>query len=357
MSQLGKTTIILGILLAIIFSLSIISNILMPFTVGIIIAYFLDPAADKLENKGFSRTVATLIILTLFIFIISLFIAIIGPILYQQTLSLLSQLPTYINSFNSFITPYIENLYKEFGYEEGYKSSSILQEISEYMIIFSKNIALNLWQSSIAFINLFSLVFITPVVSFYLLKDWDLMISNINKLLPLKYKKEIRGQFRMIDRTLSSYIRGQTNVCLILGIFYAISLSLAGLNYGFLIGFLTGIFSFIPYFGVFIGMATGVTIAMFQFETYPPVILISSIFLIGQFIEGNFITPKLVGNKIGIHPVLIIFSLLTGGTLFGFIGILFAIPAIAILGVLTRFFIKKYKRSNLFLNQNKSSKL
>jgi len=174
-------------------------------------------------------------------------------------------------------------------------------------------------------------------------------MAILENLIPKKYRKSVKEQFLAIDHTLSGYIRGQTNVCILLGVFYAAGLSLVGLNHGFLIGFLTGVFSFIPYFGVFIGMFIGMAIAFFQFDSYMSIGLVLAVFLVGQFVEGNFVTPKLVGGKVGIHPVLIIFALLVGGALFGFLGILFAIPAIAVIGVLIRFMVKKYTKSKFFL--------
>lgn len=329
--------------------LSSVSSILLPFVTGIILAYFLDPAADKLEQKGFSRTSATIIILMSFIFAIGMLGYFMGPILYAEAKAFALNVPNYIKKFEVFATPYINIFYERIGHSEDADNINFLAKITEYSLNVSQAILANVIYSSIAFINLFSLLIITPIVTFYLLRDWDLMLSASSKLMPKKFKKDILQNFRAIDQVLSAYIRGQTNVCLLLGIFYAFFLSLIGLNHGFLIGFLTGIFSFIPYFGVIIGMAIGIAVAIFQFDSYVQILGVLLIFIIGQFVEGNFVTPKFVGDKIGIHPVLIIFSLLSGAALFGFLGILFAIPAIAIIGVLTKFFVKIYKRSNFFL--------
>lgn len=349
MSKLPRSLVFIFFIICIIFFLSRISNILLPFVVGIILAYFLDPAADKLENIGVSRVKATLLILMSFIICIILFSYTVGPILYRQLVSLITHIPAYTRTFNEFITPYLNNLYHKFGYEEEIAQGMLLKEISEYMLMLSKNIFSNILSSSLAAINLFSLIFITPIVTFYLLRDWDVTLEKLGTYIPEKYKIEVIDQFSAVDRVLSAYIRGQTNVCLILGSFYAIALSIVGLNFGFLIGFLTGVFTFIPYFGVFVGMLIGMILALLQFDSYLPILLVLGVFLLGQFIEGNFITPKLVGRKVGIHPVLIIFALLVGGSLFGFLGILFAIPAIAVIGVLARFFLKKYVKSSFYL--------
>lgn len=350
MLRIPRSIIFIIIAICLVVFFSIISNILLPFVVGIILAYFLDPAADKLEKRGFSRGKATLLILMLFIIFISLFSYTIGPILYRQLVALVTQIPSYIRTFNAFVTPYLDNIYGKFGYEDGAAQSMVLKEISEYALTVSKNIFSNLWSSSIAVINLFALIVITPIVTFYLLRDWDIMLDKLSAYIPKKYKTETIEQFSSIDNVLSAYIRGQTNVCLILGAFYAVGLSVVGLDFGFLIGFLTGVFTFVPYFGVFVGMFIGVVLSLLQFDTYLPTLLVLGVFILGQFIEGNFITPKLVGEKVGVHPVLIIFSLLAGGTLFGFVGVLFAIPAIAIIGVLTRLCLRKYVKSKFYLN-------
>ena len=349
MNIVSKTIFSTVILLIVILFLNLINDILLPFIVGIIIAYFLDPAADKLEKKGWDRSYATLFILLLFILCIIIFSYSLGPILYRQLIALITDIPRYIINITNILSPYLNSLYNKLGYENNIQQGIILKEISEYALTLSKGIFANIWHSSIAIINFLSLIFITPIVTFYLLKDWDIITAKISILIPKKYYSDFLNQCKNIDIVLSSYIRGQTNVCLILGIFYAICLSLVGLNFGFLIGFLTGIFSFIPYFGMLIGMLIGTIVALFQSDGSLFVILVISIFLLGQFIEGNFITPRLVGDKVGIHPALIIFSLLVGGTLFGFVGILFAIPTIAIIGVLGRFFIKKYIKSKFYL--------
>ena len=330
-----------------------ISNILLPFIVGIILAYFLDPIVQKLEKKGFNRVTATLLVLLFFTSFITIFIYSFGPILYHQLIAFISNIPNYLAILNDSIQPHINTIYSKFGHNVTENQNLFLKEVSEYSLKISKNIVTNIWNSSIALINLLSLVVITPIVTFYLLRDWKILLNNLISYIPKKHVKEVTTQFTNIDNVLSAYIRGQTNVCLILGIFYASALSLLDLNSGFLIGFLTGIFAFIPYFGVFIGMFIAIVISFLQYDNYLMTMLVIAIFLIGQFIEGNFITPKLVGKKVGIHPVLIIFALLAGASLFGFLGILFAIPFIAVLGVIARFAASKYLKSNLYLSKEK----
>ncbi len=350
MQILSRLILIALPILAILWFLIAVNNILLPFIVGVIFAYFLDPAALLLQKKGLSRTNASLLVLIAFLTILTLFFYSIGPLLYQQLAAFIGSIPHYFNSLNQFVTPHVQDFYERLGQQNNFDETTLLKQASHYLVTSGQQIMGNIWQSSLAFINLFSLILISPIVTFYLLKDWHKMLEQISSLFPKKYKTEIKQIFQDIDAVLSGYLRGQTNVCLLLGIFYALGLTLVGLKYGFLIGFLTGLFSFIPYFGVLIGMVVGLIVAAFQFKSLLLVLVILAVFLLGQFLEGNFVTPKFVGDKIGIHPALIIFALLCGATLFGFVGILFAIPAIAISGVLVRFTVKKYKKTRLFLN-------
>src|SRR5690606_17673853 len=178
--------------------------------------------------------------------------------------------------------------------------------------------------------------------------DWDHMIAKVDSWLPRRSAETIREQARQIDRALSGFIRGQLTVCLMLGIFYAVGLTLVGLNFGLVIGLVTGLISFVPYFGMLIGFAVGVGVALAQFSTWGPIAMVAGVFIIGQVIEGNFVTPRVVGSKVGLHPVWLIFALLAGGALAGFTGLLLAVPAAATIGVLTRFAVRRYRESEFY---------
>ena len=207
-------------------------------------------------------------------------------------------------------------------------------------------------------LNLLSLLFITPIVTFYVLRDWDIMMEKISSWLPQKHRSVILEQFRLIDITLAGYIRGQTNVCLLLGTFYAIGLMLVGLDFGFVIGFMTGILSFIPYVGLLVGMSVGLCVAFVQFgglEGIGSIGIVAAIFVVGQVIEGNFVSPKLVGDKVGLHPLWIMFGMLAGAALFGFVGVLISVPMTAVIGVLMRFMLSKYLNSSLYLENSKNN--
>lgn len=326
----------------------LVRGVLLPFVLGTLIAYFLDPAADKLEKWKFSRTLATTTIILSFFIIIGLLSLLIIPTLAHQIAGLVTDLPTYLVEIE---TKYEKQVFGWIGtlpesYMDNIKNAA--SNFSGIMVKFAGDMAGGLFQSGMAIINILSLILITPVVAFYLLRDWDVIKIRFFALLPRKYEKTIREQLLLIDDTLAGFIRGQINVCLLLGAFYAIGLSLVGLKFGILIGIMTGILVILPYVGLIFGMGVGLTIAFFQFGTLGGMFPILAVFIAGQVIEGNFITPKLVGEKVGLHPVWIIFGLLAGAALFGFVGVLIAVPVSAVIGVLIRFALSRYLTSQYY---------
>ncbi len=323
-----------------------IRSILTPFVVSVILAYFLNPPVDYLHKKhNVCRSISTLLIITLFITFNILLFSYITPIIYTQFIDFINTIPSYIKVLYYDIYPEIIAKLERSGIDVDQKIHDLFSEGNAFSAFdISKNILNGAITSSFSLINMLSLIFISPILVFYFLKDWDVIVNNISDHLPKKSASTIKQVIFDIDRTLSKYIRGQANVCLLLGIFYAVALNYSGLNFGFLIGFLTGIFSFIPYFGVLIGIAIGLVVALFQWGldlTNLSTIVI--IFAVGQFIEGNFVAPKLIGDKIGIHPAWIIFGLFFFGVIFGFFGILIAVPLTAICSVLIKFFAAKYR--------------
>jgi len=187
------------------------------------------------------------------------------------------------------------------------------------------------------------------------LRDWDRIIEKVDSWLPRDRADLIRGQVRQIDETLAGFARGQALVCLVLGVFYAVGLSVVGLEFGMAVGFVTGLISFVPYFGMLFGFAAGIGIAIAQFGEIAPVLLVAAVFGAGQIIEGNFLTPKLVGERVGLHAVWIIFALLAGGSLFGFLGVLLAVPIMAVIGVLARFLLAQYLDSPMYVARERDS--
>lgn len=329
--------------------LYLLRGVMLPFVAGMGVAYFLDPACDWLERKGASRTVATIIITVFFFLMVGLLLLLIGPLAYSQVLDLFQNVPGYVGAIRDRILALLTMLEPVIG-ETGLVD--IRQAISAHggdAVRWVARVLGGMVTQLEALANLLSLLVITPIVSFYLLRDWDRIVAKVDSWLPRAHAETIREQFRRIDDTLSAFVRGQLTVCVLLGLFYGAGLLLVGLDFGFLVGFFTGLVSFVPYFGMLLGFVIGIAIAIAQFDEIVRIGLVAGVFILGQVIEGNFVTPNLVGGRIGLHPVWVIFALLAGGALFGFLGVLLAVPVAAVIGVLLRFALERYLASQLYV--------
>lgn len=323
-------------------------HVLLPFVLGGAIAYFLDPVADRLERMGLSRIAATGLITIVGILIFVLMALLVIPTLTNQALQLFNVAPEYARSITAFLTERFPSLLDA--------SSTLRQSISTLGETIQSRGAelLNTALSSVASIlNVVVLLVIVPVVSVYLLLDWDRMVARVDELLPRDHAETIRQLARDIDATLASFIRGMGTVCLILGTYYAIALMLVGLQFGLVVGFIAGLVTFIPYLGALIGGALAIGLALFQFwGDWVSIGLVAGIFVIGQVVEGNILTPKLVGSSVGLHPVWLILALSVFGAAFGFVGMLVAVPVAAAIGVIARFAVSQYKGSLLYRGQS-----
>lgn len=330
----------------------LIKSVLTPFVFSLIIAYFLNPLVDYLTRKHkLSRLTATALILGLFLSIFISATAILLPIIYMQTAELIDALPKYLSIITHEFYPKIVTTLDHFNIRLDTDFSSLINsdQPHPYLVNFSHDLFRNALSSSLTFINILSLIFITPILVFYLLKDWDILMQKTYELLPKSIAVPTKEIVTEINKTLAGYIRGQFNVCLILAIFYSISLSLAGLNFGFLIGFLTGVLAFIPYVGMLSGTTAAILVALFQWGfDFTHLAIVAMVFLVAQLIESNFLTPQLIGDKIGLHPVWMIFGLFIFGVLFGFVGILLAVPLTAVCSVIIKYFALKYKKKFVF---------
>ncbi len=338
----------LGIGLMFFVFLFLIRSILLPFVLGILTAYFLDPAIDKLEQKRLSRSLATFLVTAAFFLTVTFAIILITPLIADQLSGLLAVLPEYVAAFNHTYGEQFSRLLGGLPPEQVEGIRQAAANISSSMFKWLGDFVAGIFQSGLIVVNLLSLVLITPVVAFYLLRDWDGIVARIHNLLPRPHEAVIRQQLAIIDDTLAGFIRGQLNVCLLLGTYYAIGLSIVGLKFGIVIGLVTGLLVIVPYVGFLVGMVLGLCVAFFQFGDYNYIIATLCVFLGGQVIEGYFLTPKLVGEKIGLHPVWIIFGMLAGGALFGFVGVLLAVPVTAVAGVLIRFATERYLQSSYY---------
>ncbi|MEI7668704.1 MAG: AI-2E family transporter [Pseudomonadota bacterium] len=331
--------------------ISLVKSILLPFIVGILTAYFLDPLVGKLCRRNFSRTSASAFITIIFFSLASILCFTLLPLISEQLASLIHNLPEYFHSlqekYGDQISKYITSITNE-------PNGTIKDAFSN----FSGNIAgilgelaSDLLKSGLAVLNIFSLIFITPIVAFYLLRDWDKVVVRFDKLLPRKYESVIIEQLKIIDNTLSGFIRGQTNVSLIMALYYSIALSIAGLNFALVIGIISGLLLFIPFVGYSFCFALASMISFLQFGFGSHLFTIVGIYILGMIIEGSFLTPRLIGSKVGLHPLWIIFGMLAGAAIFGFVGILISVPVTAIIGVLVRFLLDNYLKSSIYLEQ------
>jgi predicted PurR-regulated permease PerM len=326
----------------------VLSPVLLPFIVGIVLAYLLNPVTNRLQRLGVNRTVAALLVVTLFVLAFVLLILIIAPIVGNQLAAFVEKIPEYIRRVQELLTdpsrPWLRNLVGEGVAGADKAVGDLLTQGAGWLATFLKS----LWSGGAALLSLFSLLVVMPVVAFYLICDWPRMLETADALVPAADRPTVRKLAHEIDDAIVGFVRGQSAVCLILGAFYAVALSLAGLNFGLLIGLISGLLTFIPYVGSMTGLVLSVGVAVAQFwPDWGRILIVLGIFLFGQFVEGNVLAPKLVGESVGLHPVWLIFALFAFGYLFGFIGLLLAVPLAAAVGVLVRFALRRYRASAL----------
>jgi predicted PurR-regulated permease PerM len=329
--------------------LFVFSEILLPFIAGMALAYFLDPVADRLQKIGLSRFWATIVILLAFVILLALVLVLVVPALSKQLAGLVEGIPGYISALQDLVTNFDSKWLER---TLGVNAADLRAGLNSFLgqgTGFLTTLFKSIWSSGLAIINLGSLFVVTPVVAFYMLLDWDRMVAKVDSWIPRQYLETVRGIAREMDHSIAGFVRGQGTLCLILGIYYATGLTIVGLNFGLLIGLLAGLISFIPYVGSLTGLFLAVTVALVQFSPHWLWIgAVLVVFFTGQFIEGNILQPKLVGSSVGLHPVWLMFALLAFGTLFGFVGLLIAVPASAAIGVLVRFGLSRYLDSPLY---------
>lgn len=337
-----------------------LSGVMLPFAAGLTLGYLLDPLATRLQRFGISRFGATLILLALFLLLVILILIVLVPVLAHQFAALLENLPSLAvklqqlvtDEGNKFLEAYGGEATRRLGLTNGLSPSdlqntigSVVTQGSTYLL----GVLQSLWSGGTALFSLASLFLVTPVVAFYILLDWKRMVATVDGWVPLHHRDEVRQIARDIDRAFAGFVRGQSLVCLALGIWYGVGLTAVGLNFGFLIGLTGGFMSFIPYVGSFAVLLFATAVAIVQ--SWPDWTLDAmtvGVVVSGQFLEGNILAPNLVGASVGLHPVWIMFALLAFGTLFGFTGLIVAVPLAAAAGVLARFTLRKYLASPLY---------
>lgn len=333
-----------------IFFLYLFADILLPFVAALALAYLLDPLADRLERLGVSRLGATLLILLLFVLVFVVVLVVVLPLVVREITAFLALLPSYVLRLQELVidrgAPFLEYLGVETTGQELQRSiGEMVQGGAGYLVTLIGTLV----ASGQTLVSVFSLLVLTPVIAFYLLIDWDRLVATVDGWLPLRHRPTIRRLAREMDEVLSRFVRGQATICLILGAFYAVTLALVGLNFGALIGMTAGLLSVIPYVGTLTGLILSVGVAIVQFwPDFAWVLVVLGIFLFGQFVEGYFLQPKLLGGAVGIHPVWLMFALFAFGSLLGFVGLLLAVPLAAMVGVLARFGLSRYLESSFY---------
>ena len=324
--------------------------ILTPFLVALLLAYLFDPLVDRLEKLGLSRTWGVVAVFALFTLIVMALLLVLVPMLAKQLLRLYELAPQMLDWLQHSAMPWVQS---KLGLADGFwKFDKVKAAISEHMGQTTDIVGVVLSQataSSLALIGLLANLVLIPVVSFYLLRDWDVMMAKIRSLLPRDREARLVSLAGECHEVLGAFVRGQLLVMLALGVIYAAGLMLIGLELGLLIGLIAGLAAIVPYMGFVIGIGAALIAGLFQFggDLYP-MIGIVAVFMVGQALEGMVLTPLLVGDRIGLHPVAVIFAILAGGELFGFTGILLALPVAAVIMVLVRHVQDLYKDSGMY---------
>lgn len=328
----------------------LLGDILLPFVTGFIVAYILNPVVERLNRRGLNRKWATLFILSIFLVFLSAGAAIVLPLILQEGTVLIERLPALIAQAENVIVDYFPTfgpIVTAFHLDD---LPDIAQKYGPQIFNMSSIVATGVANSGAVAFSVLAFLALMPVVAFYMMLEWPRIVSDIRMLFPRSQVKILETLFLDMDRRLSGFIRGQILVCLILAVYYAIGLSAVGLDHGVLIGLLSGLFSLIPFVGSAIGLGVGVLVAIFQMSSAGWIVLVLTlgVFGLGQFIEGNFITPRIVGKSVGLHPLWIIFALFAGGILLGIVGMLIAVPVAAMIAVLIEFSITRYKNSTFY---------
>ncbi|MEK8092808.1 AI-2E family transporter [Methylocystis sp. IM3] len=340
--------------------LYLLSPVLAPFVAGTALGYLLDPVADRLQRWGASRLGAALLLLSAFIAFVVTALVILLPILTHQMAGFVTALPGYLQTLHGLViewsTHFSSQYFREYLEKYGLGGASANLDVEKYFndlasqgAVLVGDFAKSLLLRGYAFINVISLIVITPVVAFYMLLDWDHMVEIVDDLIPPRHREDVRMLARDINRALAGFVRGQSLVCLFLGVWYAVGLSAIGLNFGFLIGVIAGILSFVPYVGSITAFVLSIIIAIVQ--AWPHINLpIEAVAIVttGLIMDGYVLSPRLVGASVGLHPVWIMFALLAFGALFGFTGLIVAVPVAAALGALMRFLARRYRASALY---------
>ena len=346
-----RIALLAGVLVVLWLVLQLFASILLPFVAAAGIAYVLDPLCTPITRARFPRGLAALLLVIGLITAVMLFVLLLYPLLVSQVALLVGRIPAYAQEVSSFAAKSIAQLQQHLGPEYvDAKLSDLVSGQAGAIVVFVASAITRIVGGGFALFNVISLLVVTPVVSFYLLRDWPAVLYRVDSWVPRRYQVIVRAQAREVDRILSAWVRGQAMCCLILALFYALTLSLVGLDLGLVVGLAAGTLSFIPYVGTITGAVTAIGLSFAQFPTWAGVIRVALVFVIGQILEGYVIYPRFLGDRVELPAVWVIFALFAGGAAFGFLGVMLAVPVAATVGVLARFWLRRYLRSPLYLD-------
>jgi predicted PurR-regulated permease PerM len=338
-----------GALVVFILLLWLLGDVLMPFIAGMALAYLLDPLVRQVQRLGLNRAIASVVVVMIFICLIALALILLVPALAEQIADFVARVPHYVERLRQVVNEASQGWLGKYLGDKMPEGQNSAGTVAATAASWAGTVLGSLWTGGRALVSIISLIVITPIVAFYLLLDWPRMLQTIDNWTPVHHRATVRGLAKEMDRAIAGFVRGQAIVCAILGTFYAISLMMLGVNFGLLIGMTAAILGFAPYVGTITGflLAVGVATAQFWPDWTMPA-MAAGIFLIGQFVEGNILQPQLVGKEIGLHPVWLMFSLIAFAYLFGFVGLLVAVPVAAAIGVLIRFLLRQYLASSYY---------
>ncbi len=348
MSREKRLWLWLAVLAVFVLAVWLLRSILPPFLVGMAVAFFFDPVVERLQRLGLSRLWATVVITLIFFLLAPIVVALLAPIIGDQVSSFAQRVPSYVQSLAHAADPVWNTMKKSLSPKDIEEIRSAASDYAGTVAGWAGTLAKDVVGSSLAVANALSLLFITPFVTFYLLRDWHRVTAAVDGWLPPRHAETIRAQLREINRILAGFVRGQALVCLTLAVIYGVGLTIVGLDLGLLVGVGAGFLSFIPYVGSITGFIVSIALAAGQAHGWVLPAEVAAVYVVGNQIEANFLAPRLVGSKIGLHPVWVIFALLAGGALFGFVGLMLALPVAAVVGVLARFALARYLESPLY---------
>jgi predicted PurR-regulated permease PerM len=346
-----RFALIIGLLVTSWLALQLFASVLAPFVAAAVIAYALDPATTRLAGLGLPRGAAALLMMLGAIAAVLLFALLLYPLVIVQIGLLVNRIPQYATLLQGWAREVLTHLQENFGPDVvNDKLRDLVSGQAGSMLSILLSTVTGLIGGGFAIFNLLSLAVVTPVVGFYLLRDWPRMVRMVDSWLPYRYRDVIRAQAREVDRILSAWVRGQALCCLLLALYYAAGLTVAGLDLGLIVGLTAGILSFIPYVGSITGGVTAIGLALAQFPQWTGVAVVAGVLVVGQILEGYVIYPRFLGDRVELPAVWVIFALFAGGAAFGFLGVMLAVPVAATIGVLTRFWLRRYLVSPLYLD-------